>query len=784
MIETIAAEKLIADRYQLLEEVGQGGMATVFRGQDLVLDREIAVKILHPHLARESEHRQRFRREARTIARLHHPNIVEIYDFSDQDSHSDTINRTAPTYLVMEFVEGYNLQTFLDKQEFPLCELAAAMVAATAEALEHAHTQNIIHRDLKPENVLICSKGKIKLTDFGLARILDNEAMTRTGSILGSPAYMAPEQLQGKMGDHRADIFALGIILYRLACHKHPFVRNNPAATLQAVSAVDYTDPERLKPGIGRNLTGIIRRALSANPEQRYPTVSAMHEDLMSYLHEVGIHQPNETLADFFKEPQAETERLRSKILGQLKQRAYTLAANKKYSVALDRCNRALSLEPNDPDIDKLLERLSHSDSWYQQPRNWLYAGFAVSLLFAMVWCAPALWNSWTQPPEKNNVGEKHSLSHSMAMASRSLPSLLHRRTPPPRRDRTAPTPKRKNVKRQRPPRRLSVHRSRFVLPQQAPDFHLQRKWRRYRLGNLSFQLRYIPGRRLSVRDLSDIKVTLDHQKPHYLEEKKRYTLRLKGSAPYKIILDRGGVRTAAWLHPPKIRPALRRIIKPKKRDVEAPPKPRKPAYIISEDGAKDALKRDIEIMLTPYSAIHLKSGKETIARKSSNSHRLQLASNRYWTLRATTPYTVTEYWILKIPNEGVPQARPINKDGRPLGEWNPLLKPDYTSGFSLRGKLEYKSVFLRIRCSTPEAALFVNRDSKGTLSKRYLRFSIPWKEITNGKLTVQVTRNHYKSWMRVYLVKPGDKLTIEIKLAPLRPRAPTKTKPDPYDDD
>ncbi|TNE47043.1 MAG: serine/threonine protein kinase [Deltaproteobacteria bacterium] len=783
MIETIAAEKLIADRYQLLEEVGQGGMATVFRGQDLVLDREIAVKILHPHLARESEHRQRFRREARTIARLHHPNIVEIYDFSDQDSHSDTINRNAPTYLVMEFVEGYNLQTFLDKQEFPLCELAAAMVAATAEALEHAHAQNIIHRDLKPENVLICSKGKIKLTDFGLARILDNEAMTRTGSILGSPAYMAPEQIQGKLGDHRADIFALGIILYRLACHKHPFVKNNPAATLQAVSAVDYIDPERLKPGIGRNLTGIIRRALSANPDQRYPTVSAMHEDLMSYLHEVGIHQPNETLAAFFKNPQTEAERLRANILGQLKQRAYTLAANKKYSVALDRCNRALSLEPNDPDIDKLLERLSHSDSWYQQPRNWLYAGLAASVLVAVTWYAPVLWKSWMQPPEKKNAGEKHSLSHSMAMASRSLPSLLQRRTPPPR-DRTAPTPRRKVAKRRRPPRRLSIRRSRFVLPQRAPDFHLQRKWRRYRLGNLSFQLRYAPGRRLSVRDLSDIKVTLDHQKPHYLEEKKKYTLRLKGSAPYKIILDRGGVQTAAWLHPPKLRPGLRRILKPKKREVEDPPKPRKPAYIISEEGEKDALPRTIEIKLHPFSKIHLTSGSLQKRRPPRGFHTLKLASNRYWRLHATTKHTVDQFWNIKIPNEGVPEAQLVSRKGKPLGEWTPLIKPENIPGYSLRAVLTFKSVFLRIRCNVPETTVFVNKEARGTLSRKYQSFSIPWKEIKRSRVTVQTNLTHYKPWLRVYKVKPGDRIDVDITLHPVRPKNPKKTKPDPDDND
>lgn len=793
MIDTIAAEKLIADRYQLLEEVGQGGMATVFRGQDLVLDREIAVKILHPHLARESEHRQRFRREARTIARLHHPNIVEIYDFSDQDSHSDsdTLSRATPTYLVMEFVEGCNLQTFLDGQEFPLCELAAAMVAATAEALEHAHAQNIIHRDLKPENVLICSKGKIKLTDFGLARILDNEAMTRTGSILGSPAYMAPEQLQGRLGDHRADIFALGIILYRLTCNKHPFVRSNPAATLQAVSSVDYTDPERIHPGIGRNLANIIRRSLAQSPEQRYPSVAAMREDLMTYLNEVGIHQPNDTLAAYFRDPKEEGKRLRTNILGQLKQRAYTLAANKKYSTALDRCNRALSLEPNDPDIDKLLERLSHSDQWYQQPRVWWASGLAASILFAVAWYAPAVWKAWTQPPAKKKLGTKHSLSHSMAMASRSLPNLLRRRPPPRRRDVRKAPPKARPAQRKIRKRRPRLRRHQFALRHRnhvtRRSYRLRRQWRTVSVGDHEFQIRYATGNRLHVRgsELSDVQLRLNRRKLRQLKNTDEHIVRLRGAVPYTLTLGAGGVQSAAWIYPPKNQLVRRKPVKLRK-DREEPPKPRKPPHIISEEGEKDALQRKIEIFLKPYTKVVVKSGKQSIVGQMSPAHRLKLRSNRYWKITATHPFAITGRWELKLPNEGVPEARKLNHNGKPLGEWTPLIRPvNSFGGYSLRKKMQYKSVHFYMSSNVPEATLILKGEARGTLSKKSQAFNVAWKfKSSRAKILVQATLPNYREWRRVYTVTPGKKIREHIKLQPKVTKLPKVLKTKDHDDD
>ncbi len=761
MLDTISAKNVIADRYQLLEEVGQGGMATVFRGQDLVLDREIAVKILHPHLARESEHRQRFRREARTIARLHHPGIVEIYDFSDQDSHADQApaKNNTPTYLVMEFVEGLNLQTFLNQQEFPLSELAAAMIANIAEALEHAHQENIIHRDLKPENVLICSNGTVKLTDFGLARILDNESMTRTGSILGSPAYMAPEQIQGKLGDHRADIFALGILLYQLACQKHPFVRGNPAATLQAVSNADYVDPERANPGMGRQLATIIRRALSPDPKNRYPSTAAMHSDLMVYLHEVGFHKPEETLRQFFIEPKVEGERLRLQVLTQLKQRAYTLAANKRYSTALDRCNRAMALEPNDPDIDKLIERLSQKDHWHQKPIGWWLAALAASLVFAGWWYLPAFWGSRTQPQNNHKTVQAGRLATRAAVITTSTHPIESRRiVPQPKRVlKIRPRPQQK--RRYRPPHRY--HR-RFVLPRRNPviphPILMGSGWQTLKLTKRKVRFRYHPrNRRLQMRGLQGI--LLQHLGQSKLIAKNHYTLRLKGSIPYQLTLTTPHGKRLILLSPRR-RKSIRR------RNVVPPPTPKKPDYIIDPKPAAEPIKRHIVIVLAPFASLTYQSGSKLKQSSAKRVHHLKLMSNRIWTIRASHPYAIPRTWKLRIPTNKPPSAMDLNAKEK---GWQPLVASRLSlGGLELRKRLEFKSAFLYIRSNVSDSILFINKKQRDTLTRKYQSFSIPWTwRSFKTKVEILITHEHYKDWTKTLVMKPGQRSSLNVKMIP-----------------
>src|SRR5262245_14271680 len=199
----------LPSRYRLLEEVGQGGMAVVYRAQDSTLKREVAIKVLHPHLLAEGESKQRLEREAQAVAKLQHDNILQIFDYSGGDSPS--------SFIVTEFIDGQTLKQFLANRKAPLPEVAALIVVEVGNALEHAHSLGIIHRDLKPENVMVRKDGFLKLMDFGVAQVLDLERMTVTGQLLGSPAYMAPEIFEGKPLDFRTDVFSLGVILYQMA---------------------------------------------------------------------------------------------------------------------------------------------------------------------------------------------------------------------------------------------------------------------------------------------------------------------------------------------------------------------------------------------------------------------------------------------------------------------------------------------------------------------------------------------------------------------------------------
>src|SRR5258708_2128874 len=197
-------------------------MATVYRARDRRLGREVAVKLIHPHLRESVEVGARFASEARAVARLHHPNVVEVFDVSDEDE--------SERYLVVELIRGITLRVVLAVQKTLSAELTACIGLEIAGALAHAHAQGIGHRDVKPENVLVDlspdSSGpsdrpldavRIKLTDFGIAKLLDAQGVTSTGQVLGSPAHMAPEQIEGGEVGPRADVFALGVMLYECA---------------------------------------------------------------------------------------------------------------------------------------------------------------------------------------------------------------------------------------------------------------------------------------------------------------------------------------------------------------------------------------------------------------------------------------------------------------------------------------------------------------------------------------------------------------------------------------
>jgi len=313
-------------------------MASVFRGTDKVLDRDVAVKILHPHLQILKESKTRFEREAKAIAKLHHSNILQIYDYSGLES--------SPSFIVMELIQGPTLRRFLEEHNSIPVEIGALIVSEVCKAVEHAHQQGIIHRDIKPENIMITLGGAIKLTDFGIAQLAGLSEMTVTGQILGSPAYMSPEHIEGKTLDSRADIFSIGTLLYQLLTGRLPFHGSNPHVVMKRISEGSYMNPLQVNPAVGEKLAEVINRSLKSDREQRYQKVEDMRVAIEAVLDEIGNFPPEETLAAYFDDPAVFSEQHRRRMVARLMEMGTRAQQKKQHRESLDAYNRLLAIEP------------------------------------------------------------------------------------------------------------------------------------------------------------------------------------------------------------------------------------------------------------------------------------------------------------------------------------------------------------------------------------------------------------------------------------------------------
>lgn len=337
-------------RYDIIEELGHGGMSVVYHGVDTGLEREVAIKVLHDHLARKPENRQRLHREAKAIARLRHPNILEVFDYAAEDAER--------AYIVMEYVEGDNLREFLDRTGVMPAEHGALIGLRLCRALEHAHEHGIIHRDLKPENVMVSTQGHIKLMDFGIAHIFDAETMTQTGSLLGSPAHMAPEMIEGERVDERADIFALGTVLYWLVTGGLPFEGKNAPQILKRVLEGIFKNPEAVEPRVGQCFGDIIRRCLAYELEDRYASVTQVIVDLERFLERAPFEDEAESLGVYLCDPESERERFEAAIVPLLFASAQQALGRNEHTEAFRIFNRILAYEPNHAAVHRAISRL------------------------------------------------------------------------------------------------------------------------------------------------------------------------------------------------------------------------------------------------------------------------------------------------------------------------------------------------------------------------------------------------------------------------------------------
>ncbi|WP_040204933.1 Stk1 family PASTA domain-containing Ser/Thr kinase [Neobacillus jeddahensis] len=275
--------KRLSDRYKILEMIGGGGMANVYLAHDMILDRDVAVKMLRLDFANDEEFIRRFRREAQSATSLAHPNIVNIFDVGEEGDLY---------YIVMEFIDGQTLKQYIQQNSPLKVEDAIGIMRQLTSAISNAHQNHIIHRDIKPHNILVDHDGNVKITDFGIAMALSATSITQTNSVLGSVHYLSPEQARGGMATKKSDIYSLGIVMFELLTGRLPF--SGESAVSIALKHLQSETPSvrRWNPTIPQSVENIVLKATAKDPFHRYKSVDEMEEDLQSALDLERMNEP------------------------------------------------------------------------------------------------------------------------------------------------------------------------------------------------------------------------------------------------------------------------------------------------------------------------------------------------------------------------------------------------------------------------------------------------------------------------------------------------------------
>lgn len=274
---------LLSDRYRIKSRIGGGGMANVYLGYDIILKRDVAIKVLRPEFANDPEFIERFDREAQAATSLSHPNIVSIYDVGEEDNI---------LYIVMEYVDGPTLKEYVMNNGPLQVEEALDIMEQLTSAIQHAHETGLIHRDIKPQNVLIDRNGKVKITDFGIAVALSATALTQTNSVLGSVHYLSPEQARGGKATKLSDIYSLGIVFYELLTGQLPFTGQSPVSIALKHLQDDTPSVRKLNPSIPQSVENIILQSTAKDPFYRYSSVAEMQDAIVVALNPEKRNEP------------------------------------------------------------------------------------------------------------------------------------------------------------------------------------------------------------------------------------------------------------------------------------------------------------------------------------------------------------------------------------------------------------------------------------------------------------------------------------------------------------
>ncbi|RSL31274.1 Stk1 family PASTA domain-containing Ser/Thr kinase [Salibacterium salarium] len=275
--------KRISERYDIREMIGGGGMAHVYRGEDAILERPVAVKVLQPQYNKDEEFIRRFHREAQAATSLAHPNIVNIYDVGEEEHLY---------YIVMEHVDGFTLKEKIQQQGPLPLEQAVELMGQVLGAISHAHTNHIVHRDMKPHNILLNHDGDAKVTDFGIARASTAATITHTNSVMGSVHYMSPEQAKGGVITTKSDIYSLGVVLYEMVTGSLPYTGDSAVSIALKHLQEPLPVPSEKRPGLPQSMENIIVKATAKNADDRYESVVQMHQDLQTALSKERRNEP------------------------------------------------------------------------------------------------------------------------------------------------------------------------------------------------------------------------------------------------------------------------------------------------------------------------------------------------------------------------------------------------------------------------------------------------------------------------------------------------------------
>jgi tRNA A-37 threonylcarbamoyl transferase component Bud32 len=266
---------VLSGRYKLEAKLGSGGMSTVYLARDTTLDRQVAVKVMHREMSEQADQLERFRQEARAVAKLSHPNVVAVIDAGEDGGHP---------YIVFEYVEGETLKQRINRVGALDAQEALAYAIEIARGLTVAHARHMVHRDIKPQNVLIDSEGRAKLTDFGISRQLEQDGMTATGRVLGTTDYVAPEQAMGHPVDQRSDIYSLGVVLYEMLTGQVPFSADSQVGVAMKHVNEELPDVQQRRPDLSAAAAMTVERATAKDPDDRYQSAGELIDDLATAL--------------------------------------------------------------------------------------------------------------------------------------------------------------------------------------------------------------------------------------------------------------------------------------------------------------------------------------------------------------------------------------------------------------------------------------------------------------------------------------------------------------------